>query len=183
MDKQNNIPQHQPKKNQMSVPGPKFSKKILMPLAVLILLVVSYGILAKNYNWWPNEDSLTNTPNDWQTYEIPKESDQILSTVKITTANIQDANQETELIKEEQRIVIMASQYFEIEHKLPQSMTELHKWSGVTLTNEQLEFLSKNLSWKLNSNKEVEVCIVPTLQFHSEKQCQTLAQVNADLSG
>ena len=99
------------------------------------------------------------------------------------SSNTIDNGQEAKLISERQRIVIMTSQYFEVEGKLPLSMIELHKWSGVTLTTEELEFLSKNLSWKLNGNKEVEVCIVAPLRFHSGGQCQTLVQVNADLSG
>lgn len=91
--------------------------------------------------------------------------------------------QEADIISERQRIVIMTSQYLEVEGKLPLSMIELHKWSGVTLATEELEFLSKNLSWKLNGDKEVEVCIVAPLRFHSGGQCQTLAQVNVELSG
>ncbi|MEK7616097.1 MAG: hypothetical protein AAB420_02745 [Patescibacteria group bacterium] len=37
-------------------PGPHW-KRLLIPLVILVPLVVGYGVLAKNYNWWPHQAS------------------------------------------------------------------------------------------------------------------------------
>ena len=289
MDQQNNISAVAPEMsvNKPSTPGPKLGK-ILIPLAVLVLLCIGYGVLAKNYNWWPHENSKPASnwqtfksenyaieiqyPSDWKVlprgdegsvvYVLPAQDyaialdpaqegkealftyfsisagdgftggeekmiagveardsgwhegfaglpnreitlvtiptfgismsaggqdsqailDQILSTLKVSSSKTESAEQEEKLLTERQRIVVMASQYFQVEKKLPPSMAELNKWEGVTLTAEELEFSTKNFSWRLDGNKEVEVCIIPPLQFHSGGQCQTRVQVNAELS-
>ena len=58
-----------------SSPGPSISK-ILLPIVILVLVVVGYGTMAKNYNWWPHTiSSMSPSPSpstsdisDWQTY-------------------------------------------------------------------------------------------------------------------
>lgn len=163
MDQQNNISAVAPEMsvNKPSTPGPKLGK-ILIPLAVLVLLCIGYGVLAKNYNWWPHSSSSIK-PSPLQTFKT------------------ESREQEEKLLTERQWLVVVAEQYFQVYGKLPLTMAELNK-DAATLTAEELEFLAKNFSWRLDSNKEVEVCIIPTLQFHSGGQCQTLAQVNAELS-
>ncbi len=39
-----------------SAPGPRLTK-ILIPLVVLALVIVGYGVLAKNNTWWPHDSS------------------------------------------------------------------------------------------------------------------------------
>src|SRR3989344_1338876 len=63
MDQPNTIPQ--PLSKPTKALGPKWST-LLISLVVLIVLVVGYGVLAKNYNWWPATSDVDMT--GWQTY-------------------------------------------------------------------------------------------------------------------
>lgn len=135
---------------------------------VLIIVLLGYAFIASQNKWWPYESTFAPTTS--------------VSVVK-PTIKIFNAAEETKLLSERQRVTVMATQYYFLEKKLPLSMTALHTWSGVTLSKDDLEFLSQNLSWNITATKVVEVCIVPQLQFTSRTQCETLEDVNRELSG
>ncbi|MEK7616095.1 MAG: hypothetical protein AAB420_02735 [Patescibacteria group bacterium] len=67
-------------KIQDTAPGPHW-KHLLIPLVVLTILVIGYGVLAKNYNWWPHGSTASVSPTPsastvdttaWQTYRNEK---------------------------------------------------------------------------------------------------------------
>ncbi len=53
-----------PQSNPSQAPGPKWSH-ILIPLVVLVLLVIGYGVLAKNNNWWPHTTTTGINTSNW----------------------------------------------------------------------------------------------------------------------
>lgn len=135
---------------------------------VLIIVLLGYAFVASQSGWWPYESTVAPT--------MP------VSVAKPIIKAL-DAEEEAKLLSERQRVTIMATQYYQMEKKLPSSVTALHTWSGVTLSNDVLDFLSQNLSWSITTPELVKVCIMPQLQFISRAQCETLEDVNRELTG
>lgn len=65
-------------------PGPTWSY-ILIPLVVLLVLGVGYGVLAKSYEWWPHEVTISPTPST---------SDVDMTLISGPTYTIEGENQE-----------------------------------------------------------------------------------------